>query len=134
MFKQFEDPHLTPDYYYEQMNSVIESTLSREQRKEIHKVLNRAIKVPSKKLVNIECTFWFIKKFYIVVYFGLDRRESNRMTFVGMIPLLFNNLAHLFVSILLWSSIIFIAIFVIYYCKTILGIDFMPDRHINDLF
>ena len=124
---------LCSDYYFEQMNPSIRDNFNYEQSKEIKSVLKRAIRVPSKKVVNIEVTFWFFKRFYLVFYLGFDKRKRVNMTNLGSLSGSIKCLLHCFITLLIWSSTLFVMCSVIYYAKSTLGIDLFPDQHLQDV-
>lgn len=65
------------EYYYSMMNPDIEESLNYEQKDEIKNLLKRAVRVPSRKIIDFRTTFWFIKKLYIVVFIGFDKRDEK---------------------------------------------------------
>lgn len=125
---------LDEQYYYAQMRPLIRDSLSFEQETEVKQVLKRAIKVPSKKLMDIEVTFWFFKRFYFVFYLGLDKRKTLHFSDALQHKKLIQWLLNSFISVLLWSATLFVLFFVAYYFKSTIGIDLMPEQHANELF
>lgn len=66
------------DYYVSQMGHGIRDSFTPEQEKHIRLVLAKAIRIPSKKIMDINVPFWFFKKYYMQFYLGEDKRKSRR--------------------------------------------------------
>lgn len=119
-------------YYYHQLPAGIRDDFSVEQAREIQKVITRAIRVPSKKIVSLEFTFWFFKRFYMVFYLGEDRRTLARFADQNSVKIL-KLLSHSVMTLLIWCTTIFVALSILYYTKTILGFDVFPDQHAEEV-
>jgi len=128
-----EIDHLSSLYFYEQIPPPIKMGFSYEQKRAIKSVLQRAIKVPSKKVVDIEVTFWFFKRFYLVVYLGLDKRKKIRLLDGYDLATLVKYGLHTLITLLLWLSTLFVMFAAIYYAKSTIGIDIFPEQHIEDV-
>ena len=74
----FKNKYKDVDYYMSQMGHVITGSLNEEQEKQIRLILAKAIRIPSKKLVDLNVPFWFFKKYYMQLYIGEDKRAKNR--------------------------------------------------------
>ena len=133
MLRQSEKNHLNQDYYYTQMNSAIKDSFNYEQEQEIKNILLRAIKVPSQKILSIEVTFWFFKRFYTVIYLGLDKRSKSSVLNEKRLSHIIKYSLHFLITLLLWGATLFVMFSVVYYAKSTLGIDIMPEQHIEDL-
>ena len=133
MLPQFKASESSSQYYYEQINSAVESSLSYEQKEEIKRILKQAVKVPSKKIVSTEITFWFFRRFYIVFYLGFDRRRNRRKFEGGAVAFSLHILLKIFIYILLWGATAVVVFFVVYYTKLVLGIDIYPEHHLPEL-
>lgn len=120
-------------YYYQELNSAIEKTLSYEQKNEIKRVLQRAVKVPSKKIVTLEISFWFIKRFYIVFYLGFDKRNGEKRFSEGTLECIFRLSITFGIYFILWGSTIIVFLSILYYTKSVLGIDVYPDQHLSEI-
>lgn len=116
------------DYYFSQLPEGIRNNLTTEQAREIKRVIDRAIPVPSKKIVSTELTFWFFKRFYCVFYLGEDKRRLVKNLSTNHAKL-FKLSAHILSSLIVWIATIFVAATAVYYAKSTLGIDLFPDRH-----
>lgn len=129
---QYSREDLTPEYFFSEIDHDVRSSLSEVQKKEILKILNRAVRIPSKKILNINFTFWFIKRFYITIYFGLNKRRSKRINSTrkrdSILALLMKTALYLFM-IMIVLSVLF---FTVYFIKTELGIDIFKDKHLRD--
>lgn len=118
-------------YYYHQLPEGVRRTITYEQEREILKVIQRAIRVPSKKLISIELTFTFFKRFYLVWYLGRDLRNrpryssSNKQNFMRIT-------VHFICTCILWLTIGLTAALALYELKTLLDIDIFPDQHTNE--
>lgn len=134
MLQQSKASDFNSQYYYEQINASIESSLSYEQKEEVKRILKQAVKVPSKKIVSTEITFWFFKRFYIVFYLGFDRRKRRRKFEGGAVGFSLHILTKLFIYFVLWGATAVVLFFVVYYTKIVLGIDIYPEKHLPELF
>jgi len=115
------------------MNSAIKDSFNYEQEQEIKNILLRAIKVPSQKILSIEVTFWFFKRFYTVIYLGLDKRSKSSVLNEKRLSHIIKYSLHFLITLLLWGATLFVMFSVVYYAKSTLGIDIMPEQHIEDL-
>lgn len=124
---------LDEHYYFSQMRPLIRESLSFEQEQEIKSILKRAVKVPSKKLVDVEVCFWFFRRFYVVFYLGFDRRLPLRFWDARQQSRVVQWLANTVVGVSLWISTLFVLVMVLYYMKSTIGIDFVPHNHANEV-
>ncbi|NRB41069.1 MAG: hypothetical protein HRU20_21795 [Pseudomonadales bacterium] len=134
MLPPYKAMHNTADYYYQQMNPAIESGLNYEQKQEVKRLLRRAINEPSKKLVSHEMCFFFLKRFYMVFYLGLDKRNCKKRTDENRAHILSGLFLTLGLRLLLWGSSVLLLAAVISYSRTVLWIDFIQGQHIQDYF
>jgi hypothetical protein len=74
----FKDKLKDADYFMTQMGHGIRDSFNEEQEKQIRLILAKAIRIPSKKLIDINVPFWFIKKYYLQLYMGEDKRRGSR--------------------------------------------------------
>ncbi len=108
--------------------------LSHAQRKELMGLLKRMLPpVPSRGIIDIRFSFWFIKRWYIVLIFGEDIRNSFKALDKGDVDKGIVVVAKIFTY--LFSTILILAlIFVLMYLlKSIAGIDLFPDKHLTDI-
>ena len=66
------------DYFMEQMGHGIKDSFTEEQEKHIRLVMAKAIRIPSKKVIDLNVPFWFVKKYYMQLYVGEDKRRNSR--------------------------------------------------------
>jgi hypothetical protein len=74
----FKDKLKDVDYFMNQMGHGIKDSFTEEQEKHIRLVLAKAIRIPSKKIIDLNVPFWFLKKYYMQFYVGEDRRKGMR--------------------------------------------------------
>jgi len=117
------------EYYYSMIRPDIEKTLNFEQRQELRNVLKRIARVPSTKIVDFRTTFWFIKRFYLVVFLGLDRRRREPVGFQRELLLIAMRMAVFFVLLIV---LLFLVFGILYVAKSDMGIDLFQDRHLSD--
>ena len=121
-------------FYYNQISDNIKKSFTFEQKKAILSVLKTLTttnyQVMSPKIININITFWFIKRFYFTIYLGRDRRARKRyveydavekIVYMSIYTIMF--LATVFFILLLIFS-------VLYTFKCMLGIDLFPNFHL----
>ena len=133
MLQRYKDSEFNSQYYYEQLNASIEASLSYEQKEDFKRVLKQAVKVPSKKIVSMEITFWFFKRFYAVFYLGHDRRTNRRKPAASSAEFSLRLLLTTAIYLILWGATAVVVFFVVYYTKSVLGIDIYPEQHLQQL-
>jgi len=122
------------EYYFHQLNPLVAESMTADQRDEVRRLLRRVVKVPSQKLIEFKFTFWFIKRFYVVFYWGLDQRSRERNADT---PMLDGSLSHVIrrtlqlVMLLITLGLLGV---LAYEAKSSLGIDIMRERHLQDIF
>ncbi|KZY73644.1 hypothetical protein A3742_12865 [Oleiphilus sp. HI0071] len=130
--RQQDSSRRNSEYYFSQLPEGLRNDLSTEQAREIKRVIDRAIPVPSKKIFSLELTFWLFKRFYCVFYLGEDKRRliPNFGTNYGKMLKLS---AHIVSTLIVWIATIFVAGAAVYYAKSTLGIDIFPNQHAQDI-
>ena len=121
-------------YYYDEIPKELKDSLTHEQAEAVKRILQRATKTPTKKIIDFRTSFWFFKKLYIVVVIG----EKKTNAFLGnsykdkasIIRVALKSLVYMTLFILLAVAIFFI----LYIIKSLLGINLMPHKHLIDLF
>ncbi|MBN2830467.1 MAG: hypothetical protein JXR56_09130 [Candidatus Cloacimonetes bacterium] len=108
--------------------------LSHAQRKELMGLLKRMLPpVPSRGIIDIRFSFWFVKRWYIVFIFGEDIRNSFQALDKGDVDkgivVVAKIFTYLFTTVLI-LSLIFITMYLL---KSIAGIDIFPDKHLTDV-
>lgn len=122
------------EYYFHQLNPLVAESMTADQRDEVRRLLRRVVKVPSQKLLEFKFTFWFIKRFYVVFYWGLDQRSQERNADT---PMLDGSLSHVIrrtlqlIMLLITLGLLGV---LAYEAKSSLGIDIMRERHLQDIF
>ncbi len=108
--------------------------LSHTQRKELMGLLKRMLPpVPSRGIIDIRFSFWFIKRWYIVFIFGEDIRNSFQALDKGDVDKGIVAVAKVF-TYLFSTVLILVLIFILMYLlKSIAGIDLFPDKHLTDI-
>lgn len=119
---------------HEMFNPTIMASFTFEQKREIMNVIKRLSPAAIKRhSVRINITFWFIKKWFLLVLMGPDTRGGKRetpyqqqRTVVGM----FMNLVFYVILLLGVLAMLFL---LLYFGKTMLGIDLIPGVHLQDI-
>jgi hypothetical protein len=126
-------PEGSPQYFLSQIRKDVLESLTTEQKNEILCVLKRALKIRTDKLINVNITFWFIKKMFLTLYLGEEKRTAPRMANRKR-----DALVGIFLKILIYGSmlaligtILFLSLYMI---KSKMGIDIFPDKHLGDFF
>lgn len=65
-------------YYLAEIQRLLKKTFSAEENRAFKLILDKVVRVPSPKILDLNITFWFIKKFYLQIYFGEDKRKKDR--------------------------------------------------------
>jgi hypothetical protein len=124
---------LDSEYYFSEINPNISKSFTYEQEEEIKTILKRAVKIPTKKIVNLNSSFWFIKRFYITLYIGFDKRYSNREYDNNRTMRILN---FIFRLLLILFAIFLVCVFlfcILYTLKSALGIDIFKSKHLRDI-
>ena len=74
----FKNKFKDVDYFMNQMGHGIKDSFTEDQEKHIRLIIAKAIRIPSKKILDINVPFWFFKKYYMQLYFGEDKRKGMR--------------------------------------------------------
>ncbi len=122
------------NYFFQQLTPGVAASLSREQRQEFLRILNRAVSVPSQKLLSFQLSFWFFKHFYLVVYWGIDSRFRERTKTMPIVSGLLANGTVIFSKGLFIVLACLITLWVAYEVKSLLGINLFKNFHLVDLF
>jgi hypothetical protein len=108
-------------------------SFSYEQKREICRICDRIMpQALERHVINFQHSFWFFRKWYLVLLFGKDTRQEFRskelsysQTFVRKIGMFF------FITILFLGAFAFLFL-LFYLIKSVLGIDFFPEKHLLD--
>jgi hypothetical protein len=109
------------DFYFAGLPEDIQSSFNYEEKNVIMATLARAISIPSKKIIESNINFKLKQKYYLAFYLGFDRRKGRRSSASSLM----NKLSFLS-SAMIYLLVI---LFVMYFAKTVLNYDFIPDSH-----
>ena len=108
--------------------------LSFEQRKDLMSLIKRMIPpVPSRGLIDLRFTFWFIKSWYVVFIFGQDLRKQFKADDKGDVDRSLVAIARIFTYFTMSIILIILIVILLYILKTLAGIDLYPDTHFIDI-
>lgn len=108
---------------FEDMNPLIEESMTNEQKRETKRLINKALPKSTKKIINLNFDFWFFKMFYITIYLGKEKRSAKRRGVsnnIFQILLVFTSTIIVFSVVASVITAIFLAL---YYIKSLIGID-----------
>jgi len=128
--KRPQDRDAGDEYYYSMIQPDVEKTFNFEQRQELRGVFKRIARVPSQKIIDVRTTFWFIKRLYLVLFIGIDRRRREP---VGIWHELLAVFIRVLVFLILSVLLALVILGVMYIGKSEMGIDIFPDRHLSDV-
>ena len=120
------------DYQEKYLNLIHESvrkTLGYEQKQEIVRAMQRLGDPGRKHFVDLRFTFWFIKRWYVVLLAGRDIRKKKRDYGYTLLQ----KSTIVFIQLVLYAIIACIVLFGLYLFKSALGIDIFPNFHILDI-
>ena len=120
------DQRTVLNYIYEQMSPDIRKSFSREQEEEVKNLLKNTLFASSKKLVDARFTLWAIKRFYVVFFFGIDRRRDKRIHNTKLSNQILSAVLKVAFYLMLLGFFILIQISGIMMLKQFLGIDLFP--------
>jgi len=109
------------EYYFMLMPLEVRNNFNFEQRRWIQDVLQRAIMIPTKKILEKNIRFKLVKRYYLTLYLGFDRRKGRRASKDGLM----NRLSFA------GSTVIYgiVILFVMYFAKTMLNYDIIEGSH-----
>ncbi|MDD2332331.1 MAG: hypothetical protein PHI68_06750 [Candidatus Cloacimonetes bacterium] len=111
----------------------ITENLSHQQRKELISLMKRMLPpVPSKGLVDIRFAFWFFTNWYVVFIFGRDTRKQFKALDRGDMDRNLAVVAKMFTYIFMILFLIITILVLLYFLKSSMGIDIMPDEHLPE--
>jgi len=132
MVKKRYEIYRDMEHFYNQIPPTIEKSLTFEQKESFRKVLDKAVYKPSKKMVDIETTFWLFKHLYIVIYVGEDlRRKGRKFTNNHKMEAL-SVVTKVIIYLLELSLLLVLLFFVLYFVKSTLGINIFEEKHLLD--
>ena len=119
------------EYFYSTINPDIEKTFSHEQRQEVKHAILRAVKIPSKKIVDYRTTFWFIKRLYLVIFIGKDIRRKGRADST-ITPTVVRYVIFMILTLFTLFVIMIFIFFILYLIKSFAGINIFENYHLSD--
>jgi hypothetical protein len=118
--------------YIKQMNPHIRESLDYQQKNELSRFLNRILPQRGTHIVDIRVTFWFIKSWYLVIQFGVDKRDSKRIRNIDISQRIIGIIINTIFVIILAILIFLVVFYILYLLKSFAGIDIFPDKHLSD--
>ena len=118
------------EFYYQQINPVIEASLNHEQKQEIRRVLQMTIMVPSEKCIDLRTRFWFLRKYYMVIMMGEEHRRQPRAYDLKLISRVFGRMIELTIGVLIALMLFLFG----YMIKVVFQIDLFPEFHLKDIW
>lgn len=116
------------EHFYQQIPDSIKRTFSSEQRDAVRLILDKAIERPSQKVIDARITFWLIRRFYLVLFFGFDRRESNRPREQRASDKVVSKIMMLSVYVLIVGLFLLFSVFGLFMVEIISGLQILPDK------
>ena len=120
--------------YFKQMNPHIRKSLDHQQSNELSRFLNRILPQRGRYIIDIRVTFWFFKTWYLVINFGLDKRDTKRLKKRDAVHTLLSIIINTLFIIVVSGLVFIIVFYILYLLKSIAGINIFPDRHLSDFF
>lgn len=115
-------------------NKGFSEKLTHEQRKDLMNLMKRMLPpVPSKGIIDIRFSFWFIRNWYIVLIFGRDTRNQFKAMDRGDMDKNLTSIAKLITYIILLIVLFMLFALLLYLLKSYAGIDIFPDAHLQDI-
>jgi len=134
------------DYFFNQCDPVIKSSLSQEQSKEVKRLIVLSMQCNETQITKLNFNIWFFKFYFVTLYVGKEKRLSlkpylgkekrlslRRFHESTKIEILFSFLGVL-LSFLLTISMIFAILMSLYYIKSFAGINLFKGSHLEDYF
>jgi hypothetical protein len=119
----------TAEYYLEQMDANIQTSLTSEQLSAFRTVLESAIPKPSHKVVDLRVNIdLIISRFYIVLFVGKDRRKNKREQIASRLTIIANRVAAIAMLVGLNLTISLFIFLITYLIKSSLGINLFPEH------
>jgi hypothetical protein len=132
----------TPEHFYNQIPPAIENTFSKEQSDAVKDILNRIIRKPKQKIIDLRFSLWLFKPLYLVLLVSKNKEQGqnkyspypfsntiNKIT--SMLPRI--RLKSFFMSIAA-ILLVWLILLILYKVKTAMNINIFPDKHLIDFF
>jgi hypothetical protein len=65
-------------HFISQIEEAFYRGLEPDETEALRQVLNKIIRIPSPKILDLNIPFWLIRRFFIQIYFGEDKRTKSR--------------------------------------------------------
>ena len=112
----------------------ITEKLTHEQRKELINLMKRMLSpVPCKGIIDIRFSFWFFKRWYIVMIFGRDTRNQFISMDRGDMDKSLTSVAKLITYLILVIVVFLLVALFLYLLKSYAGINIFPEAHLGDM-
>ncbi|MEF3695247.1 MAG: hypothetical protein V3576_07865 [Candidatus Cloacimonadota bacterium] len=112
----------------------ITEKLTHEQRKELMNLMKRMLPpVPSKGIIDIRFSFWFFRRWYIVLIFGRDTRNQFISMDRGDMDKSLTSVAKLITYLILVIVVFLLVALFLYLLKSYAGINIFPEAHLGDM-
>ncbi len=122
------------DYFFNQCDPLIKSSLSQEQSREVKRLLELSMQCNDTKVTKLNFNLWFFGFYFVTLYFGKENRLSlRRFHESAKVEILFSFLGVL-LSFTFTFSMIFAIFMSLYYVKSFAGINLFEDSHLQDYF
>jgi hypothetical protein len=113
--------------------SKFQENLSHEQRKELVSLMKKILPpTPTAAVIDLRFSFWFIKKWYVILMLGRDIRPEFRASTPTDKDRSMIFVAKFFTYLLMTFIFVLLVIILIYLLKSILGWDLLPGKHMTD--
>ncbi|OGQ95004.1 MAG: hypothetical protein A2284_04910 [Deltaproteobacteria bacterium RIFOXYA12_FULL_61_11] len=119
----------SPDYFFDKIDPEIAHQLNYDQKNEIRRVITMACRPPSKKLLDLRFSFWFVRRLYCVFFIGIDRRRLLRSSNQGRQRWTSNRFVASSILVLEILVLTVMTFLIFYTVKVSLGIDLFPGPH-----
>jgi len=114
---------VSEELIFSKINPLIEESMNNEQKRETKRLIKLALPKQTKKVLEINMCFWFLRLFYITFYLGKEKRYSSRLinkNFIWEVITMFISSIFVFCVAISLVSAIFLAL---YYIKSLIGFD-----------
>ena len=120
---------INENFIFSKINPLIEESMNNEQKRESKRLIKLALPRQTKKVIEVNICFWFLRLFYITFYLGHEKRDKSRQfdkNFIWEVLVMF--ISSIFVlSVAL--SLVFAIFLALYYIKSLIGVDLF-DGHL----